>query len=397
MSWLDRFQRASFRGVEFRVEAHASGTSRRLSVHEFPGLDKKLIFDLGRGVDTIRMRAYVVGENYDLQRNALVAACQQAGPGTLVHPYLGSLQVRCTDVRWEERSTVGGIATLALTFIEAGESAAGLFPAAVEPRAAARDTAAATQELATQEFAERLEGVQRRGRSAASIAAQLESFAAFVRGVTLTGPFLQVARARRAAERLADAGIDLVAAPLDLASDLRALVIDLAASIESRRERVSFLLELLAQSPTRPSTPVSGIFRAEEEDAAATADLIRLLAAAEALAQGADVEWSFLEEATDALASLQAGLDDLAAFSSDSIYRSIRELGAAAARVLPPQPGSLPSLSTQAPPSTVPAVVLAYRLYGDRGRAQELLDRNPRRVRHPGRLAGGVELEVLSQ
>ena len=53
MSWRERLQPASFRGVPFHVDAHSSGSSRRLSVHQFPGVDQKLIFDLGPDVDVV--------------------------------------------------------------------------------------------------------------------------------------------------------------------------------------------------------------------------------------------------------------------------------------------------------------------------------------------------------
>jgi len=42
----------------------------------------------------------------------------------------------------------------------------------------------------------------------------------------------------------------------------------------------------------------------------------------------------------------------------------------------------------------MPAIVLAYRLYGDAERADEIVARN--RVRHPGFVPGGQPLEVLS-
>ena len=45
-------------------------------------------------------------------------------------------------------------------------------------------------------------------------------------------------------------------------------------------------------------------------------------------------------------------------------------------------------------PQTEPALVSAYRLYGDAGRADELVRRNG--VRHPGAVPGGVTLEVRS-
>jgi prophage DNA circulation protein len=49
----------------------------------------------------------------------------------------------------------------------------------------------------------------------------------------------------------------------------------------------------------------------------------------------------------------------------------------------------------QLPYVVVPAVVLAYDLYGDPDRDQEIVDRNPT-AHHPGFLPTAAPLEVLS-
>ena len=58
---------------------------------------------------------------------------------------------------------------------------------------------------------------------------------------------------------------------------------------------------------------------------------------------------------------------------------------------------ALPSalIGRPAPQTTLPALVVAHRLYGDATRADEITVRN--NARHPGALRGGIELEVLSE
>ncbi len=56
--------------------------------------------------------------------------------------------------------------------------------------------------------------------------------------------------------------------------------------------------------------------------------------------------------------------------------------------------GTLPSLINHAPRASVPALVLAYRLYGDADLSEDLLARNPA-IRDPSSLQGGVALRVL--
>ena len=56
---------------------------------------------------------------------------------------------------------------------------------------------------------------------------------------------------------------------------------------------------------------------------------------------------------------------------------------------------AMPNLTEYTPQATLPAVVIAHRLYGDATRADEICVRN--NVRHPGALRGGMALEVLSE
>lgn len=44
MTWKDRLQDASFRGVPFKVEEESAGTGRRVETHEYPNRDKPYIW-----------------------------------------------------------------------------------------------------------------------------------------------------------------------------------------------------------------------------------------------------------------------------------------------------------------------------------------------------------------
>ncbi|NAH43850.1 DNA circularization protein, partial [Escherichia coli] len=48
MTWKDRLQDASFRGVPFKVEEESMGTGRRVETHEYPNRDKPYTEDLGK-------------------------------------------------------------------------------------------------------------------------------------------------------------------------------------------------------------------------------------------------------------------------------------------------------------------------------------------------------------
>ena len=122
MSWRDRLLPASFRGAAFQVRRHTRAGGRRLAVHEYPGRDEPFPEDLGRRAGTFQVDGYVVGDDYHEAREALVRACNEPGPGTLVHPYLGTLRVWCEDVSDSERSDEGRMARISMRFVEAGRN-----------------------------------------------------------------------------------------------------------------------------------------------------------------------------------------------------------------------------------------------------------------------------------
>lgn len=78
--------------------------------------------DLGRKVRQYRLRGHAIGPLWEASRDALISACEDSATvGTLVHPYLGPLQVRCVDYEVTEDKDNGQIANFDLLFVEAGE------------------------------------------------------------------------------------------------------------------------------------------------------------------------------------------------------------------------------------------------------------------------------------
>ncbi|EDW0989992.1 DNA circularization protein [Escherichia coli] len=122
MTWKDRLQDASFRGVPFKVEEESAGTGRRVETHEYPNRDKPYTEDLGKITFRPSITAYVVGDDCFDQRDRLIDALNKPGPGTLVHPTYGELKV-CVDgeVRVSTSKSEGRIVRFDLKFVEAGE------------------------------------------------------------------------------------------------------------------------------------------------------------------------------------------------------------------------------------------------------------------------------------
>ncbi len=126
MSWRDDLRPASFRGVPFKVLPLTTQVGRRTVLHEYPQRDKPYGEDLGKKARQYQVDAIVLGADYLTQRNRLIAALEAKGPGKLVHPTLGEMDVILTSPAsvTEDFGKEGGSARFSMTFVEAGDIAA---------------------------------------------------------------------------------------------------------------------------------------------------------------------------------------------------------------------------------------------------------------------------------
>lgn len=121
-TWREQLQPASFRGVLFFVDSDSTPVGRRVQLHEYPQRDKPLVEDMGAKTRQTKLTAFVVGEDCYFQRDNLLHALNQPGPGELVHPWFGRMTVTAgegCEVSHERRE--GGLVRFELEFIEAGE------------------------------------------------------------------------------------------------------------------------------------------------------------------------------------------------------------------------------------------------------------------------------------
>jgi len=121
---------------------------------------------------------------------------------------------------------------------------------------------------------------------------------------------------------------------------------------------------------------------------------LRICALTRACAVAIDTDFASADAAEETLAILTGFLDaELEADLADDVFTALSDLRAAMAAALIDIAARLPRLRPLKVPAATPSLVLAYELYEDLGREDEILELNPNR--HPGFLAG--ELTVLSQ
>lgn len=398
MAWRDNLQRASFRGVAFLVDAHEANLGRRVQVHEYPLRDKPYAEDLGRKSRTLTVEAFVLGADYMAARGALLTAVELGGPGTLVHPYLGEMQVTLLSCKLRESTAEGGIARFALEFVEAGEK---LFASQVVSTAA---VVAARADFATDAFVANLNrqfAVLRKPDFVARAAGTVFGQALAAIGVAMS-------RVRGVADQVAGLQHELDArkrevpaliytpalAAQALVSGVRLLVRDVAGGSADAWSLARVLLNfgggLSEVAGTTPSR------RAQAANQAALVQLVRVLAVAEGARAVSTVAWGSYQAAIAARDELLGTMDAvmLAPGLADEPFAALRDLRAAVVRDAAASGANLARLVSWTPVATAPALVLAHTLYGDAGRADELLVRN--HVRHPLFVPGAVPLEVLS-
>lgn len=392
----DNLRPASFRGVPFQVDDGDMAAGRRVQVHEYPQRDKPYVEDLGRATREMRVRAFVVGEDYLEQAGALLAALEEAGPGTLVHPWLGSLNVTVKDARVAYRKDALGVAQFELEFVEAGELT---FPSAADStqaqsRLAADDLDQAAQDDFAQSFtcdgypdfvAESAIGDLTSiitGIGDARIAALdgLEYAADAVQAVTDVVTLINdpVAIAARLSKYL---GISAVAS---IIGNGRALVRGLLAMIQ--------LPALVAEEVAAQFTTASR-YQAQR-NSAAVRSLTRRLLLAQAVGASSLIDAQVYEDTTSLRSQLTIALDDEALTASDSVYAALTDARTRVWRDLTERSRDSARLLTITPSEPLPALVLAYDRYEDVTRDAEIVARN--QVRHPG-FVPAQAIQVLSR
>ncbi|GFM82880.1 2-hydroxyacid dehydrogenase [Pseudomonas cichorii] len=107
---------ASFRGIGFFIETDSVPVGRKGQLHEFPQRDEPYFESLGKESQIYTMEALLVGEDCFERRDRLLEALEANGAGELVHPWLGRMQVQVGGCILKHSRTEGGVVRLSLKF-----------------------------------------------------------------------------------------------------------------------------------------------------------------------------------------------------------------------------------------------------------------------------------------
>lgn len=396
MSWREQLQAGKFRTAAFEIDAHEQGGGRRLALHEYPLRDEPYAEDLGRKAREFSMDCYVVGADYMADRDAMLAALDEYGPGVLVHPYLGTQTVAVQSYRLRETTREGGMAVFSITFVEAGR--------AVEP-GNATDTAGdvgaasdAANAAAQADFADTFSFSGKPQFVSDAATTMLEGGISDLRSLSgrISAATQPISDFSASLDRLGSELSTLIRTPATLASRVAGVVIALggvAREVTGAINAYRTLWPFGNDESSVTGTTASLIQQAGNQ--AAIAGLMQRAATAEAARAAASAPFASADEATALRELFTTQFDALLdAADADDVFTALTALHAAVVRDLNTRAAKLPRTRQVTPSATQPALVLAQRLYGDAARADDIVARN--KIRHPGFVPGGVALEVLS-
>ncbi len=388
MSWRDTLQPASFRGVAFEIDGSSARFGRRNVRHEFPQRDSLQVEDLGRAAREFTLQAFVIGDDWQARRNALIAAVEQGGPGTLIHPTYGEMRVNAELCEVAETNDEQRMARLSLSFVRSDQA---VFPAVELSSSAAVTASADALDVAhAGDFAALWSVV---GMPPAVAAAAIADLASCIEAgrAAVNGP---------GSGLIAD--LSLVSAALtELEVQAEALVTDpvllyakIAAVAEAMRGSITAMFRLAA-SFVDPGPPerVTVAEQAIEQNSQAFAQLVRIATLTAAARTVAETTFAVYDDAVAAQARLADSLAAEADTAADSSFAALTDLRVAVVADIDDRAADLARLRFVAVPAVRSTLELAAELYGDGSRGLEIETRND--VPHPGFLTG--ELAVLSE
>lgn len=90
---------ASYKGVAFRIKESKDTFGRRGESYDYPNSETPGYLDLGRKTRKYTVTGYAYGDDHLSQSSAMIAASESRAPGVLVHPLFGAVLVACVSLQ----------------------------------------------------------------------------------------------------------------------------------------------------------------------------------------------------------------------------------------------------------------------------------------------------------
>lgn len=403
-NFYKKLRPASFRGIPFLLLRDGKTASRRIVVHEYPGKDTPYHEDLGAGPREFSLEAVISGPSFLSVASRFEAALSQSGPGALVLPHYGSLNVVALSWARQHASDQVGEVIFSITFQIYGKS---LYPSSL------KDTVTGLGLSSTQLF----DSITSDFNTHFNLSGAQDFLV--IDAASRTQTLLDQVTSALSNGGLASLARDLVPSSFSVAINLAGQIVSMFQNISSSTKPplpsvvgtsktsptpvpVLSILDALSQSTRMRATVSGGSTKPRRLQNAQAIDLLfrgaGLAAAAGAARYAA---YQSKEEAISFKTSLSNNIgllrDDLGAAGYDQSWQSAGAVLAAISRDINERLGRLPrtiKVQSAAPRSSLS---LANRLYGDNqavifSKARDISNRN--KIRHPGFIPA-APLEIL--
>jgi len=412
--WAADLQDASWRGLPFVVRSSSIRRGRRVVVHEYPYRDIPWVEDLGRGTRVFGFTGYLIGDDVFAQRDAMVEAAETGGPGDLVHPSIGAVQANLVEFTAGERMERGRVVELEFSFIQSADQA--VYPSDDDStQDQTLDDADTADAGASDDFLSDVADAIALGSSVVSaglgivgqwigLIDEAISDAAMIAGAvtglpganfgryanggrTVLQPTGTTAQSAIVALSTARAAVSVSAAatasaiPSDLPSGCQSLAEGVRATAGDPADQIRIISSLAAFSPVVLSltAPIGAAIVTMQTATAALCRRAALTSLARASASYQPTSYDDAVERIQAITTLFDAEILAAADAGDmTTYLALRALRTAIVSDLIARGSLLPRVVTVTRAATLPSLVLAYQLYRDATRSDDLIARvNP--------------------
>ncbi|EGU33938.1 MULTISPECIES: DNA circularization protein [Vibrio] len=394
---------ASFRGVSFPLESVKGKSGRRAIAHEYPKRDGGFAEDNGGVLNNETIRAVFVGPAAEQEFESLVAALNVAGPGELVHPWFGILQVQVGEVDYEFNNDEFNIARVSFQIYAAGNDFT------IERVDSQNDTCEKSDqakeanlthfEEQTQELTPEQELTL--GESIDNALNDLDNFVADLPGLPKEiGQWVdRLEHAKYSVSSLLAYPGELMREVTNLVQDVGNLVTEMPQSLEvydQMSNRWKGMSEAYNPTWNSDQAKTQELTYQTLQTAAVIAKVDAIVAAP---VTGEDGGFSDSEQAKDASETLNNQLNDLAENAIESgnrlSWRSLRVLRTAAAKDLSERIRQLPNVVVISPRNLIPVALLAYQQTGDTEQRNQIIKRN--KLSRPSFITVHHQVEVVKR
>lgn len=389
---------AAFRGAEFLIDPDATTTGGRKTVtHEFLNSSRRNVEDLGPLLKTFQIRATITDFKevrggvlstrlgYFEARDRLIKALEQPGVGVLIHPFLGRVNVVAKPYSFTESTGDIGRAVFTLVFEAADEAVLPTIRAG-SPGAVARvstTTDNASEELTGAQVSPLANAPSQFSQTKALLD---EVGTAFTDIVELFSQGNQaVAQLSADIQNFQDNIVSLINNPLALANGIRGIFDQIRVVLAVPEERLDVIKKLFGFNSESENLSIdTDVGNAISENTALaiqnekTITLhIRVNALSIAYTALATIEFTSIQDLDNSAATVEAEYQSIIAdpFLPSEIANNLSDLRKETNLVLQARRLSVNRV-IEVDINSTPVQVLAYQLYGQTTRAEDLVDLN---------------------